>query len=190
VYLDDLARTLAEVSLERRLAFALFCCDPLVGSVSIESPDALRQPIIAPMQSIVAACWAEVAGLGPPDRPALVEASHSLAGADWEDSVFHDPLREVELEEAVEAALALSEVAQTGSSMAAAQVAERVINVLDFAFAPGVSSLNSHPITASELKRQRAILAWTTGEARLTEDLRIRFRRSYVGLPARPRAGA
>jgi hypothetical protein len=188
-HVDDLKRTLEGVSPQRRVAFGVFCCEPMVVSACVNAPDSVRV-FVPHLQRVLEAAWRFAAGDGAFQSEAFRASVTALYNVDWPATAFPNPTREVEFEESVEAALALAEVVLTGSALGAASVAERVINFLDCAYDTTNETLASHPVTGNEIQRQRAIERWALGITPADQEIRARFGTSFAGLPPGSSAGA
>jgi hypothetical protein len=164
-YLKNVQRQMELLEPRRRLAFALWCSEPLLDSALDFLTDRLGESQVQRIREVLDSLWLYVEEGTAFDRELVARLRESLQQADWDDSQVGDAeqISEDAAMQAIEATIRVCEVAETGDPIAAAGACERVINHIDYEL--GMGGIRD-PLSDPRMQRELAT------QAEMIESLR------------------
>jgi len=155
-HLADLQRQIASVEPRRRLAFALWCSEPLLDSALVFLAEHLGDTQVQLVRDVLDSMWKHVEEGTGLDLERVARLRESLQRVDWDDSDVGDEEQVLEdaAVQAIEAIIRACEVAETGDPIAAAGASERVINHIDYEL--GMEGVRD-PLSDPRMKRELAM---------------------------------
>jgi len=155
-YLKGVQRQMELLEPRRRLAFALWCSEPLLDSALDFLTDRLGEKEVQRIRDVLDSLWRHVETGVELDRECVARLRESLQQADWDDSEVSDAeqISEHAAMQAIEAIIRVCEVAETGDPVAAAGACERVINHIDYEL--GMKGMRD-PLSDPRMQRELAV---------------------------------
>lgn len=180
-YLDDLTRSLEELPVRKRLAFAAWCCEPLLQGGQRAIEEKLGLSLAERIRGALNAVWAAVVSVRVVAAGEFVDLRAVLERADWsDDDADTESVRQEEAAlSCLECMVRVCDVVETSSSRSAAEAAERVINFLDVLLGQS-PRVFENPIMKAEIEAQRKMIRWLGASEEIPLSARTAFRESSL----------
>lgn len=181
-YVESLSVRLSGVGKARRLAFAVWCCEPLFEEFAFFLSRMMGSENVRLLREVLESAWKNAAGGMEPNGAQVQRARQILESVWWGESDLDEEGDDFLSMAAIElfgGYLEVLDCLQSGSAASAAKTAERILNRIDaeLSMQEGIADPLSDPRFVSEVERQKKMVSFLEQGAPLSPDVRTLYRK-------------